>query len=464
MPGRGYMHTHPILVIGSPSPYLDELNVIFRFIGQDIIVSSPEQLMTHLQGECQFLAVMICLDQDKSNYRDLLDRLAHTHSKLPSILIQIQPEFEVDKRITFVQTLPMAEQQLKKLVSECEQHHAQRQLEKSGLLIGRSVQMQQLRKLISQVATADVSVLLLGESGTGKELAAMSIHQLSKRAKQHFVPINCGAIPRELLESELFGHEKGAFTGAISARRGRFEIASGGTLFLDEIGDMPLAMQVKLLRVLQERVYERVGSAKSISADVRIVAATHVNLVQSVAEHKFREDLFYRLNVFPIELPALREHREDISELVMRLALRFRNHYQCELKFTPEAMMQLTQYAWPGNVRELSNLIERLMVLYPDQTITVNELPKQFCTLSHDLATENTIQTPMQTMASLPEGGLDLKKLLIETEQSLIKQALDECDGVVARAADRLQIRRTTLVEKMRKYGIRKFIEEDVLA
>ena len=234
-----------------------------------------------------------------------------------------------------------------------------------------------LRTMIEQVAAFDTTVLVLGESGTGKEVVSRAIHQRSPRRDGPFVAINCGAIPADLLESELFGHEKGAFTGALTARKGRFEMAEGGTLLLDEIGDMSLPMQVKLLRVLQERSFERVGGNQTIRCNVRVVAATHRDLETRIAEGKFREDLFYRLNVFPIECP-LRERREDLPALVETIAAQLARTGRGEVRFTPEALQALSSYEWPGNVRELTNLVERLAVLHPGGSVRVQDLPARY--------------------------------------------------------------------------------------
>lgn len=334
-------------------------------------------------------------------------------------------------------------------------------------LVGASRCIQGVRQMMQQVADTEASVLILGESGTGKEVIARNLHYNSERRDGPFVPINCGAIPAELLESELFGHEKGAFTGAISARAGRFELAKGGTLFLDEVGDMPLTMQVKLLRVLQERIYERVGSNKSIDADVRIIAATHKNLEEMIELGEFREDLFYRLNVFPIEMPPLRERTEDIPLLINELVSRMENEKRGSVRFNEAAIMSLCQHRWPGNVRELANLVERMAIMYPHGVIGISELPRKFRYIDE----ENGIQELREEVSEraalfaavedvpapttqLPSTGLDLREYLAELEQDLIQQALTEEDGVVARAAERLNIRRTTLVEKMRKYGM----------
>ncbi len=343
-------------------------------------------------------------------------------------------------------------------------------------LKGTSRSINQIRHLIGQVAESDATVLILGESGTGKEVVAGALHAASLRAGKPFVPINCGAIPGELLESELFGHEKGAFTGALTQRQGRFELAEGGTLFLDEIGDMPLSMQVKLLRVLQERCFERVGGNKTIQCDVRIVAATHRNLEQEIKNGRFREDLFYRLNVFPIDIPPLRERKEDIPILVEHLVERLQNTNRGSVALTPKALIALQQYEWSGNVRELANLIERLTIMFPKSTVDFSDLPEKFkqCELPEEiqfnssavdnveaqLLNEIEEEEPVTngfssvTFSQLPEQGIDLKEYLNVLEIDLIRKALNECNGVVAHAAKRLNMRRTTLVEKMRKFNM----------
>ncbi|WP_406666995.1 sigma-54 dependent transcriptional regulator [Gallaecimonas sp. GXIMD1310] len=345
-------------------------------------------------------------------------------------------------------------------------------------LVGKSKPMQQVRQMISQVAPAEASVLILGESGTGKEVVARNLHYQSARRDGPFVPVNCGAIPPELLESELFGHEKGAFTGAVAARKGRFELAQGGTLFLDEIGDMPLNMQVKLLRVLQEKTFERVGSGKAIKADVRIVAATHRALPKMIEQGRFREDLYYRLNVFPIEMPALRERAEDIPLLIQELVSRLEAEESKTVQFSQEAMQSLARHGWPGNVRELANLVERMLILYPNQQVDAGHLPKayQYGQISNfDSANEDALErealmaifsdsTPEPAMmtngsgaaSTLPPDGINLKEMLADVEVDLIRQALLNANNVVAHAADLLGMRRTTLVEKMRKYGLNK--------
>jgi sigma-54 specific flagellar transcriptional regulator A len=327
-------------------------------------------------------------------------------------------------------------------------------------LVGSSTGVRKVRRLIEKVGKTDATVLLLGESGTGKEVVARNIHYHSQRRYKPFVPVNCGAIPPDLLESELFGHEKGAFTGAISARRGRFEMAAGGTLFLDEIGDMPLSMQVKLLRVLQERTFERVGSNKSIAADARIVAATHSDLEEAIAAGKFREDLYYRLNVFPMEMPTLRSRVEDLPLLVNDLVNRTEHEKLGTIRITPAAMDCLCRYQWPGNVRELANLIERLVILFPYGTVDTQDLPERYRVFdaSGDGADAGDGAPAETSMAAqqLPSEGLDLKEHMNKLESMFIIQALDDAGGIVAHAARRLRMGRTTLVEKMRKLGIRR--------
>ena len=366
---------------------------------------------------------------------------------------------------------------LKRLDTE---HQAQ-QVTTSGPT-GNSPAVTRLRRMIEQVASFDTTVLVLGESGTGKEVVARAIHDQSPRRDGPFVAINCGAIPPDLLESELFGHEKGAFTGALSARKGRFEMAEGGTLLLDEIGDMSLPMQVKLLRVLQERSFERVGGNQTIRCNVRVIAATHRNLEARIADGHFREDLFYRLNVFPIEMPALRERADDLPDLVMTIAAQLSRTGRGEVRFANETLQALRLYAWPGNVRELTNLVERLAVLHPGGLVRVADLPKRYQPEHLDSVAAEAAAVPAQPAAAapsmatavtpttiaaaavvpadrLPEAGIDLREHIAQIELNLIRDALDRAGGVVAHAAQLLGLRRTTLVEKLRKYGVER---EDV--
>ena len=375
----------------------------------------------------------------------------------------------------------------------------------SFLPTGDSLRIRRVNRQVLQVAAFDSTVLVLGESGTGKEVVARAIHENSPRANRPFVAINCGAIPGELLESELFGHEKGSFTGALAMRRGRFELAEGGTLFLDEIGDMNPTMQVKLLRVLQERVFERVGSGTPQRCDVRIIAATHRNLEECIAKGTFREDLYYRLAVVPVEMPALRERSEDLPALVAALAGRIQAAHRRPLKLLPETIGALQRYRWPGNVRELGNLLERLSVQGDGSPIGIADLPERYqptdwvppveladaqlaspslavarrldpladlknladdeptaaelaiademlSAPANGVASGNVVELPAQV--ALPAEGMDLRAYLEHLERSLILKALEAADGTVAQAARLLGLRRTTLVEKLRKYNL----------
>ena len=388
--------------------------------------------------------------------------------------------------------LPIVYAELTQLLHYCQTfQNPQHQLNKANKylissLVGKGLRIQEIRYLVEQVAESNANVLVLGESGTGKEVVARAIHEVSNRSKGPFVPVNCGAIPAELLESELFGHEKGAFTGAFSARKGRFELAEGGTLFLDEIGDMPMPMQVKLLRVLQERTFERVGGTKSLQADVRIIAATHRHLEDMIIAGTFREDLFYRLNVFPIEKPALRDRQEDIPLLLQELLSRLEVEHKATLRFTQRALESLMQHSWPGNIRELSNLLERLLILHSNKIIDINELPVKYRYLDEQgemvehiqynpeeeallerdalsgmfgdapILSDESDEESQGFLGNLPAEGMNLKNKLVEFEMEMIRQAIDSQDGVVSHAAELLSMRRTTLVEKMKKYGLNK--------
>ncbi len=351
--------------------------------------------------------------------------------------------------------------QLRRLLKPCKP-------QSSDLSLGRSRSMRELWAAVGRVAKFNVTVLITGETGTGKEVVARRIHQLSNRSNKPFIAVNCAAIPADLLESELFGHEKGAFTGATKRRPGRFERAQGGTLFLDEIGDMPLPMQAKLLRALQERCIERVGGDQEIPIDVRVVAATHQNLNQSIQEGDFREDLYYRLNVFPVIVPPLRDRAEDLQDLIEFLTDKLQKQGRPTPLFTGEALARLHQYHWPGNVRELSNVVDNLSVMFPEERVFESDLPElmrgsQPATKEHSTPARErlpnellTDRGPEEQTPILPRCGVDLADYLKTQERSLIYQSLAQAGGVVARAAKLLGLRRTTLVEKMRKYGIEK--------
>ena len=324
-------------------------------------------------------------------------------------------------------------------------------------LIGSSELMLGLFGLLERVADSDSTLLVSGESGTGKEVVARGLHVSSPRRNGPFVPVHCGAIPETLLESELFGHEKGSFTGATSFRAGRFEMAHKGTIFLDEVADMSPALQVKILRVLQEREFERVGGVKTLKVDVRVVAASNQDLEIAVSEKRFREDLYYRLNVIPVTLPPLRARREDIPLLV--------EHFMSRLEvrkgkyvdgISPKAMKMLMEYDWPGNVRELENLIERLVILKGGGVIEPFDLPEKFhgsMGVSGGLFPQFSSVNGLSNI-EIPEEGFDLCAMVGKFERDVILKALRQSNWVKSRAARLLSIKRTTLVEKMKRMGI----------
>tara|TARA_B100000809_G_scaffold129084_1_gene127099 strand:- start:446 stop:1633 length:1188 start_codon:yes stop_codon:yes gene_type:complete len=373
-------------------------------------------------------------------------------------------------------------------------------------IIGVSPPVKDLRELIKLLGPSDSTVLIVGESGTGKELIANALHGCSGRSAGPFVPVNCGAIPRDLLESELFGHKKGSFTGAISDRKGRFQLAHKGTLFLDEIGDMSMDLQVKLLRVLQERTVDPVGSSDSISIDVRVIAATHQNIEALIDEGKFRKDLYYRLNIMPIEAVPLRERAGDIPLLIEHFSKQQAKVLQAPISIYPASMKLLLAYDWPGNVRELSNLVDRYTALYAQQEVDLRLVPasmvpsglrklmqgkeSQNRTLSEDESSRRAVKQLDHVTADLfdrpasspdridlpigdsdideiqrvinlaqggpefPDEGLELKQHLLEIERRLIKQALSKSEGNVSKTARLLSLRRTTLIEKINKHGM----------
>ncbi len=332
-----------------------------------------------------------------------------------------------------------------------------------GGMIGRSPQMLELFELISCVAEdGESTVLIQGQSGTGKELIARAIHEKSLRKSSHFVPVNCAAIPDELLESELFGYVKGAFTGAQQSKIGRVQLADGGTLFLDEIGDMKSNLQAKLLRVIQEREVEQVGGIKPIKVDVRIIAATHQNLEELVAAGRFREDLYYRLAVIPLVAPPLCERQDDIVLLIDRFIDRFsRRKTDQRTTIDPVAMQSLQAYRWPGNVRELENLMQRLVILHRGKRITLKELPEKYCCIDVNTADIFSPVTEIaQPSSSTPpeaewsEDGLDFNGLISEFEDRLILQALSRTGGNKKEAARMLNLKRTTLIEKIKKKNL----------
>ncbi|WP_370305754.1 sigma-54 dependent transcriptional regulator [Sinimarinibacterium flocculans] len=471
-----------VLVIDTDEERAQELRTVLEFVHcraqvtdrpADIIDTSPRDWNAVILGRLAGQALA-----------QLLEWLRRDRMHAP--LLVLQPYYDavleasgLDRSACLQLDTPVRYVQLSELLRRAEQMQPQVPAAPSTVRAqqgptGNSAAVRRVRRMIEQVAGFDTTVLITGESGTGKEVVARAIHERSNRADKPFVAVNCGAIPHELLESELFGHEKGAFTGAITARKGRFEMADGGTLFLDEIGDMPLSMQVKILRVLQERTFERVGANRSSQCDVRIIAATHRNLEDAIVKGSFREDLYYRLNVFPVEMPPLRERLEDLPLLIEDLIRALERSGHGSVRLGSDAVHALRAYHWPGNVRELSNLIERLAVLHPGASVRVADLPPRYRAQSPlpALAEAEDFDEPLDEdealpvspalgddgipgdIAELPPEGMNLKDHIEHIELTLIRQALEQAGGVVAHAAKLLSTRRTTLVEKLRKYGL----------
>ncbi len=475
-----------ILAIGDGQSSCAELSILLDFIGERVHQVDVADWQQSAPEADKLLAILICLQDSEGKLVKLLDEIKQYEEFLPVLLVVNEQQMKGIGGNKLSQVVAQLELPCKynQLLTALHQCHICRNQKKPNLLtksstksfrslVGQSRSITAVRQLIEQVSATEANVLILGESGTGKEVVARNLHFSSHRRDKAFVPVNCGAIPAELLESELFGHEKGAFTGAITARQGRFELAQGGTIFLDEIGDMPMNMQVKLLRVIQERTFERVGGTKTLNADVRIIAATHRDLDKAVEAGDFREDLYYRLNVFPIEVPPLREREDDLGLLINELSTRLEHEGRDSVRFTANALIALSRHQWPGNVRELANLVERLAILYPYGVVDVAELPAKY---RHDddlelepkpalldsipqLVDAESENAPIQPMPlSLPEEKVDLKEYLADLEKSFIEQSLRKCDWVVARAAETLGMRRTTLVEKMKKYQLQKEI------
>ena len=473
--------TRRILIVDQDADSAQRLTHQLQFIDYDTKILSSHELVQSLGDLTPFRAILV------ANFHGIVGwctQLREAHPTCPPFVLMLgnQPaelaQADIDEHFIGVLKAEIRYAQLSDMLHKAVVRGSantapdvkpQQNPELFRSLVGNSRAIQRVRKMIDQVSPTEATVLILGESGTGKEVVARNIHYYSNRRARPFVPINCGAIPGELLESELFGHEKGSFTGAVGQREGRFELAEGGTIFLDEIGDMPLSMQVKLLRVIQERSFERVGSNKSIKSDVRIVAATHRNLEQLIDDGTFREDLYYRLNVFPVEMPPLSSRAEDLPLLVNELITRLEHEKKSSVRLTPAAMMALCNYDWPGNVRELANLMERMTILHPYGVVDAADLPTKMSPHGRGVSGRGEIdesssiplmqgmpQVALNNKPRLPRDGIDLKQHLTDIEVSLIEQALDECSGVVAHAANRLRIRRTTLVEKMRKYSIQR--------
>ena len=436
-----------VLVLDTDKERAAELCNRLKFLKYEPVLSDPEQAIASIKDYDNGIAVVLGDTGGKENNRVLAERLTLSRPGIPVIHLKTDPDSALAET-EWSLDVPLKRSQMQRLLDRAARFSGS---DRRHRLSGESHPIRKVRTLIEKVADFDTNVLVTGQSGTGKELVARTIHDLSRRADQPFVPINCGAIPAELLESELFGHKKGAFTGAVSDRTGRFELAEGGTLFLDEIGDMSLDMQVKLLRVLQERSFEKVGSNESQACDVRIVAATHRNLPEMVEAGEFRQDLFYRLNVYPIEMPPLYKRATDLPCLMNELLVRHTGDNAEGIRVSPDALKVLVSYKWPGNVRELGNLVERLAIIKPEGTIEVDDLPEKY------LKPENQVEPeiePNMVAEAMALSDANLKDHLCSVEKQLIEQAMDASEGVVAQAARLLKMNRTTLVEKLSKYQI----------
>ncbi|WP_420468586.1 sigma-54 dependent transcriptional regulator [Panacagrimonas sp.] len=501
-----------VLVVDNDESRAQAIGACLQFIDYNpVLIDRVQDLSLAEHRPQDWLAVMVGGVADWSGLDGFVQWLKRDRLHPPLLVLPPNHEktvsaFELDRSACLPVDYPVKYAQLNELLRRAGLVRMEQQAATVRVAgpSGTSVAIRRVKRLIEQVAPHDTTVLITGESGTGKEVVARAVHENSARRDKPFVAVNCGAIPADLLESELFGHEKGAFTGAITTRRGRFEMADGGTLFLDEIGDMSLPMQVKILRALQERTYERVGSNRSQRCDVRIIAATHRNLEQNIIKGSFREDLFYRLNVFPIEMPPLRERLDDLPLLIQDLIHHLDRNGHGNVALSSDAVQVLRTYHWPGNVRELANLIERLAVLHPHATVQTADLPTRYrpgiaavaaaattSTLSGDTpagplpstAVPRPASPPVPAMQSaqalpgaqstmplrglegaetvLPPDGVNLKDHIENIELALIKQALAQSNGVVAHAAKLLNTRRTTLVEKLRKYGLTRELGAD---
>lgn len=427
-----------------------------------LTASSLTEAETLASGEQGLDVLLVDLRLPDGDGLDLMMKVQKAHPYCQSLVLTgfgtIQSAVEATKRGAFHYIpKPFNLEEVLVLVDKALEHkklsqenkvlrHQLHEKYKFENIIGQSPEISQVFEMIEQVADSDSTVLISGESGTGKELVARAIHYNSGREDKLMVPVNCGAIPEELLESELFGHVKGAFTGAVSNRQGRFEVANHGTIFLDEIGDMSPSLQVKILRVLQERRFEPVGSTKTIEVDVRIIAATHKDLEAAVANKSFREDLYYRLNVIPIKIPPLRQRQSDIPLLIQYFLQKFNEAKRRDLQgFNADALELLTAYPWPGNVRELENLIERLVILKGRGVVEPRDLPERY--------QQRTIPTNPEKLV-VPERGLDFNSAVDGFENALIIQALERTGWNRNKAASLLNLNRTTLVEKIKKKGL----------
>lgn len=462
----GGLDSNEVLVVDPNYTRGHSFLAVLNFIKVEARLVRPDQLADIPRRELySYLAILSVGGDDISQF--FLERNREDKCKYPVVLMVDKSDldvFEIVVRPPFMSGLCFQSDYyaLSQVLDQARKHNKRErrmQARECQPLIGASNAIERINLMIDQVADTNASVLILGDAGTGKEVIARNIHAQSARGNKPFVPLNCSASPAELLESELFGNETDKLAGATGPRQGRFGLAEGGVLFLDEIGDMPLPVQVKLLRVLQERCYRMVGGSRPIKADVRVIAATHLRLEELIAEGKFREDLFYRLSVFPIEVPPLRQRKSDIPLLIQEMITRMEYENRGSVRLSKKAIGMLQQYDWPGNVRELGNLIERLAIQFPHGAVDSKDLPAKYRSENPvdalaPAALDAAPQSAELDVDQLLSAGIDMKKYLSSIEISLIVQALSKTNNVVARAATMLNMRRTTLVEKMRKYEI----------
>jgi len=459
------LDSNEVLVVDSNYTRGHSFLAVLNFIKVDAQLVSPEQLAGIARRELyNYLAIFSIGGDDIMQF--FLERNRQDKCKYPVVLLADKSDFnllEIVLQPPFISGLCFQSDYyaLAQVLDQARMHNKRErrmQTRECQPLIGSSNAIERINLMIDQVADTNASVLILGGPGTGKEVVARNIHAQSVRSDSPFVPINCGASSAELLESELFGHETDSLAGATGPRQGRFELAEGGVLFLDEIGDMQPAVQVKLLRVLQERCYQKVGGSDSIPTNVRIIAASHHPLERLIAEGQFREDLYYRLNVFPIEVPPLHKRKSDIPLLIQEMITRIEQDNRGSVRLSKKATAMLQQHSWPGNVRELGNLIERLAIQFPHGVVDSRDLPTKYQSAeasdSAGLSAAATALANSVDFEQLPGDGIDMKQYLNDIEISLIQRALLKTNNVVARAASMLNMRRTTLVEKMRKYDI----------
>ena len=449
-----------ILIVDDEKNYLVVLEALLSPEGYEIITADNARSALRLIEESDLDLVLTDMKMPGVSGMELLEQCKKINPEVPVIMMTaygtIEMAVQAMKKHAFDYiTKPFQNEELKLTIKKALENYrlikenrrlseALSEKHKFSNIIGRSKPMLRIYDLIGKVAYSKASVLITGPSGTGKELIAKAIHYESPRKNRPFVSVNCGALTETLLESELFGHEKGAFTGAVALKKGRFELADGGTLFLDEVGEMPPSLQVKLLRVLQEMEFERVGGTRSLRVDVRVLSASNRNLKETVAEGSFREDLFYRLNVIHIEVPPLRERPEDIRLLVSHFVDKYRRTSGEEkIELSPEVWKSFYAYRWPGNVRELENVIERAVVLNSEGVINQRDLPAEFSEENMELDVDRFIPS-----------DVPLQETLEKIEEQLIRRALKQSGDVQSHAAERLGITKSLIQHKMKKYNI----------